>query len=122
VDLFNKLRGGGELKQVIAVRADLKLKKGKLAAQVAHAAVSAAERSPDKDRWLQMGQKKSVVQVKNEAELLEVYRRCWAKGLPAALIEDAGRTQLPPSTKTCVGIGPAPADDIDEVTGDLKLL
>lgn len=110
------------LKQVIVVRADLKLSKGKLAAQASHASVTAAEKSPQKKKWMDEGQKKSVVKVKDERELLEVFEAAKDFGLPAALIEDAGRTEIPAGTKTCVGIGPAKEEDIDKVTGHLKLL
>jgi PTH2 family peptidyl-tRNA hydrolase len=122
VDLIKRLRGVGELKQVIAVRADLKLSKGKLASQVAHASVTAAEKSPQRKGWIDEGQKKSVVKVASERELLEVFEAAKNLGLPAALIEDAGRTEIPAGTKTCVGIGPAPEKEVDKVTGRLKLL
>jgi PTH2 family peptidyl-tRNA hydrolase len=74
------------------------------------------------DRWLREGQKKVVVKVESEEELLQVYREALQLGLPAALVEDAGRTELPPGTRTVVGIGPAPASIVDKVTGRLKLL
>jgi peptidyl-tRNA hydrolase, PTH2 family len=111
-----------DLKQVIAVRTDLKMGKGKLAAQVAHAAVSAADKSRYKGEWTSQGQQKAVVKVGGEKELLSVLSKARDARLPTALIEDAGRTQLEPGTKTCVGIGPAPEDEIDKITGTLKLL
>jgi peptidyl-tRNA hydrolase, PTH2 family len=111
-----------ELKQVIVVRSDLKLDKGKLAGQVAHAAVSAAEKSRWKKDWLAIGQKKSVLKCADLEELLSIYERAKRAGLPAELISDAGRTQIPAGTTTCVGIGPAPEDLIDKFTGNLKLL
>lgn len=110
------------MKQVIVVRKDLKLGKGKLAAQVAHAAVEAADKSSFKSRWMSGGQKKSVLGCENEEMLLQVYADAKKANLPAALIRDAGRTQIPPGTLTCVGIGPAPEEDIDKITKDLKLL
>ncbi|MCX6694713.1 MAG: peptidyl-tRNA hydrolase Pth2 [Candidatus Altiarchaeota archaeon] len=111
-----------ELKQVIAVRTDLEMGKGKIAAQVAHAAVSAADRSEWKSDWLAQGGQKTVVKVGGEKELIEVFMHAKKAGLPAALIEDAGHTQIPAGTKTCVGIGPAPEAELDKVTGKLKLL
>jgi PTH2 family peptidyl-tRNA hydrolase len=111
-----------ELKQVIVVRSDLKLDKGKLAGQVAHAAVSAADKSKWKRDWIAIGQKKSVLKCASLEELLSIYERAKRAGLPAELISDAGRTQIPAGTTTCVGIGPAPEDLIDKFTGDLKLL
>ncbi|RLI91854.1 MAG: peptidyl-tRNA hydrolase [Candidatus Altiarchaeales archaeon] len=111
-----------ELKQVIVVRDDLRLSRGKLASQVAHAAISAAEESKYKDRWLNEGQKKSILKCKNLDELIQIYERAKESRLPTALIRDQGRTEIPPGTITCVGIGPAPEDEIDKITGNLKLL
>lgn len=116
-----------EYKQVIVVRTDLKMGKGKLAAQVGHAAVSAAEearkrRSKWWQAWLREGQCKVAVKVKNLAELLELQKEAVGMKLPHSLITDRGLTQLPPSTVTCLGIGPAPAIQIDKITGKLPLL
>lgn len=96
--------------------------KGKLAAQVAHAAVSAAGRSPHKSAWLFQGQKKTVLKCSGLAELKTLRDEADKARLPYAFIEDAGLTQLPPGTATCLGIGPAPEDLVDEITGRLKLL
>lgn len=114
-------------KQVIAVRTDLEMSKGKIAVQVAHGSVSAAEQAriykPDILRaWLREGQKKVAVKVSSEEELIELRRQAVNHSLPFALIRDAGMTELPPGTITVLGIGPAKADLIDEVTGELKLL
>jgi len=112
----------GELKQVIVVRKDLGMSKGKAAAQVAHAAISAAEKSEWRSKWIAGGQKKSVLVCRDEAELVEIFMKAKDANLPAELIQDAGRTELSSGTKTCVGIGPAQESDIDKITGDLKLL
>ncbi len=109
-------------KQVIVVRKDLDLSKGKLAAQVAHASVTAADKSKFKKDWMQEGQKKSVLKVQTLEELQKIYELAKKEKLPVSMIQDAGMTELPPSTITCVGIGPAPEKDIDKVTGKLKLL
>ncbi len=114
-------------KQVIAVRTDLHMSKGKLAVQVAHGAVSAAERAritrTDVWRaWLREGQRKIAVRVSSAEELLELRRLAVIHRLPHALIQDAGLTELPPGTLTVIGIGPAPEEEVDRVTGDLKLL
>ena len=66
--------GEFEYKQVIVFRTDLKMSKGKLAAQAAHAAVSAAEEARKRHRtwweaWLYEGQRKIAVKVKDEKEL-----------------------------------------------------
>ncbi len=111
-----------ELKQVIVVRKDLKMSKGKLAAQVAHASVEAAERSRWKDKWLRGFQKKSVLKCEDLDELLSIHEYAREQKLPISLIKDAGRTEILPGTITCVGIGPAPEGDIDKITGKLKLL
>ncbi len=116
-----------ELKQVIVVRTDLKMGKGKLAVQVAHAAVTAADltrrvRKEWYDEWLRQGQKKIVVKVRGPDELKEIFSRACEEGLPAVIIADQGLTQLPPGTVTAVGIGPAPSELIDKITGHLKLL
>ena len=115
------------LKQVIVARADLKMGKGKLAAQVAHASLSAAEeareRKPDWfEQWRGEGQKKVVVKVQSEEDLRQLFRRAKNSRLPASLIEDAGLTQLDPGTATCLGVGPAPDERVDEITGQLKLM
>lgn len=111
-----------DLKQVIVVRTDLKLDKGKLAGQVAHAAVSAAEKSRWKREWLAVGQKKSVLKCADFDELVSLYEQAKRSGLPAELISDAGKTQIPAGTTTCLGIGPAPEGQLDKITGKLKLL
>ncbi|MGP8125305.1 MAG: peptidyl-tRNA hydrolase Pth2 [Nitrososphaerales archaeon] len=115
------------MKQVIVVRSDLKMGKGKLAAQVAHASLSAAEeaRSRRSDwfgEWKSEGQAKIVLKVQTEETLHELYKKARAARLPAALIEDRGLTQLEPGTVTCLGIGPGPEDELDVITGKLKLL
>jgi len=114
-------------KQVIVFRTDLKMSKGKIAAQAGHAAVSAAEEARRHhkdwfDAWLDEGQCKVVVKVKSVEELLELEKKAKNLGLPHALIADRGLTEIPPGTITCLGIGPAPAEKVDEITGKLPLL
>ncbi len=113
-----------EYKQVIVVREDLKLSRGKLAVQVAHASISGYELS-DKEmrmKWKMEGQKKIVLKVKNLEELMNVYQAAKKAGLPAAYIRDAGLTEVPPGTITSIVIGPERSEKIDRITGSLPLL
>ncbi|MCK4884813.1 aminoacyl-tRNA hydrolase, partial [Candidatus Bathyarchaeota archaeon] len=95
-------------KQVIVVRTDIKMSKGKMAAQAGHAAVSASEYAR-KNRpewwtpWIMEGQCKIAVKVNSEQEILELERKARNAKLPAALIVDRGLTELPPETTTCLG-------------------
>ncbi|MGB9778002.1 MAG: peptidyl-tRNA hydrolase Pth2 [Candidatus Bathyarchaeales archaeon] len=114
-------------KQVIVFRSDLKLSKGKIAAQAGHGAVSAAEEARKTHKawwraWMDEGQCKIVVKVKNEKEILELEKQAKASALPCALITDRGLTEIPPGTITCLSIGPAPSEIIDKLTGKLPLL
>ena len=111
------------MKQAVVARADLGMGPGKLAAQVAHASLSAYERADATARstWKRGGQKKVVLGVDDERTLFELKEAAEAAGLPTALITDAGHTQLEPGTVTALGIGPAGDDAVDAVTGDLSL-
>ena len=116
-----------QYKQAVVVRQDLRMSKGKTAAQVAHAAVSsyllARERKPGwASAWMEEGQKKVILKVPSLEALLELKGKVDRQRIPSALISDAGLTELEPGTVTCLGIGPAPASSIDQVTGGLKLL
>ncbi len=119
--------GEFEYKQVIVFRLDLKMGKGKLAAQAGHAAVSAAEEARKRHRtwweaWLFEGQRKIAVKVKDEKKLLELEVAAKEMGLPNSLIVDRGLTQVPEGTVTCLGIGPAPEGLVDKLTKKLPLL
>ncbi len=114
-------------KQVVVVRTDLKMGKGKLAAQVGHAAVSAAEEARKKHpewwrKWLEEGQCKVTAKVKSLDEILELQKEAIQLKLPHSLIADRGLTQLSSGTLTCLGIGPAPSTEVDRITGKLSLL
>ncbi len=113
-----------EYKMVIVVRQDLKLPKGKMAAQVAHAAVESALKSSKSkvEKWREQGQKKVVLKVPDEKTMLSYVRKAKAEKLVAAVITDAGRTVIAPGTKTCVGIGPDEEEKIDKVTGNLPMM
>ncbi len=111
-------------KQAIIVRSDLGMGKGKLASQAAHASLQAYIRSDEetRDEWIEEGAKKITLKVASEKELLQLFNETKKRKIPAALIRDAGHTQVEPGTITTLGIGPAKEDEIDVITGKLKLL
>ena len=114
-------------KLVVAVRTDLKMSKGKLAVQVAHAAVICALAARRHHRrifrkWYDEGQKKVVVKIKGEKELFLLKADAEASGLQTGLVRDAGLTELKPGTITCLGIGPGRNEKVDDVTGEYPLL
>ena len=110
-------------KQVIIVREDLDISCGKLCVQVAHASLEAALLADPKilEEWRKEGAKKVILRVKDEKELVKYYEMAKDNGLPAVLIKDAGLTEIPPGTITCVAIGPERESEIDKITGNLKL-
>lgn len=96
---------------------------GKLAAQTAHASLLAYDKA-DKDHideWKRSGTTKVVLGVYSEHHALQLYKLAVSRYLPATLIVDEGRTEVTPGTITGLGIGPAPAEQIDEITGHLRL-
>ncbi|MFD1597718.1 peptidyl-tRNA hydrolase Pth2 [Halobellus rarus] len=111
------------MKQAIVARTDLGMGRGKLAAQVAHASLSAYEDTDDRTRkeWKGGGQKKVVLKADGEETLFRLADEAERLGLPNAIIRDAGHTQLDPGTVTCLAVGPARDEDVDRVTGDLSL-
>jgi len=114
------------MKQVIVVRSDLKLGKGKLAAHVSHASLAGYRAVREKEpkvveEWEREGEKKIVVKVDGERELFELYEKI-KKEIPSAIIKDAGFTQIRPGTVTCLVVGPWNDEEVDKFTKDLKLL
>lgn len=112
---------------VFVTRKDLKLSRGKLAAQCGHAAadcVLKAEREIPKtlDHYMTRGARKIVCQVPDEDALRRLFGEAQAAGLIATLIKDAGHTEIPAGTVTVVGIGPGGREDIDALTGSLPLV
>ncbi len=120
--MINKLMQ--EYKQCIVIREDLKLSKGKAAVQVAHASILSYELATPRDRkkWKEQGQKKVILKVNSLAEIYKLEKEAKKLGLPFAIIEDAGLTEIPPGTVTAIGIGPANAEEVDKVTKHLELL
>jgi PTH2 family peptidyl-tRNA hydrolase len=113
-----------EYKQVILVRRDLKLSKGKTGSQVSHASVEATLKSDSNKvkAWRNKGMKKVILKVDNEKELLGYKKLADEMKLTNFLVRDAGRTELKPGTLTCLAIGPDEVKKINSVSGELQML
>lgn len=126
-----------DVKQVIVVRKDLGMRKGKIAAQVAHASMkflfenNDAEKfgelkvklSPAETLWMTSGHAKIVVSCDSEEELRELMLKAELANVDAYPIIDAGHTEFHGvPTLTCAAFGPDYSEAIDEITGKLKLL
>lgn len=129
-------------KQVLVIRKDLNMRKGKLAAQASHASTGSVlprEKAQvddlgdcvrvswvltrDQFEWFMDLSTKIVVSVNSEIELMEIHRKAQAAGLPCVLIQDRGFTEFGGvPTYTAVGVGPAPQPEVDAITGHLPLL
>jgi len=120
-------RPRGGYKMVVVVRGELRLTAGKAAVQVAHAAVMLFQRAQERSDaslrpWLKEGQMKVALVVESLDELEGIERRARGSGIPTVWVEDAGFTEVPPGTRTCLGLGPAAASALDPITGALPLL
>ncbi len=115
-----------EIKFVIVVRKDLGMGCGKIAAQVGHACSSVVYDNFNDNRvyqWINYSsQRKSVLKVNSERELIDLIKKAKAYGLSTIVIRDAGKTQIEPNTMTCCGFGPDSSQNLDRLTGHLKLL
>lgn len=122
----------GEVRMALIVRTDLKMEKGKVAAQCAHAALGCYRliaTDPSKksynptmtQRWLNGGQAKITLKCQNKEMMDELYATALSLDVNACVIHDAGRTQIAAGSATVLGIGPAPKAILDQITGDLKL-
>ena len=116
-----------ELKQVIIIRKDLDMGTGKTVAQGSHASLMSYLQAVKMDsklaeQWIKEGEKKIVLKVESEEALKKLQKGFEYKGIPCALVTDAGLTQLPPGTFTALGIGPWRSKEIDALTSGLKLL
>jgi len=114
------------MKQVIIVRSDLNMRRGKEAAQVAHASLSAVIPNLGTTavgHWLNdWGGCKIVVSVHGEADLLRAYAKARDSGMICSLITDAGGTEFHGvPTVTCAAIGPDGAEAVDAITGEMTL-
>jgi|YelNatPaOPRAMG01_1025707.scaffolds.fasta_scaffold105191_2 PTH2 family peptidyl-tRNA hydrolase len=111
-------------KQVIVVRKDINMSIGKLAVQVAHAAIGSYKLC-DKEiikKWEESGAKKIVVEIDNLEELLKLEEKAKKMNIPNFLVIDAGLTEFSEPTITCLGLGPEEETKINKITGSLKLL
>ena len=126
-----------EVKQVIVMRKDLNMRKGKMVAQGAHASMGAVlnhYKAGTKEypiyiplhdpcqQWFDGPFVKICVGVPDEETLHFIAEQARRMRIPYALIKDAGRTEFKEPTYTCCGIGPWWVDEINKITGDLKLL
>ena len=131
-------------KQVIVIRKDLNMRKGKIATQACHASMKVFfdrmtkdfsnldgkevasyyfEATQEMEEWIDDIFTKICVSVDSEQELLDIYEKAKAEGLSTSLIEDIGLTEFNGvKTKTCIAIGPDLNEKIDLITGHLKLL
>jgi len=129
-----------DIRQILVVRKDLNMRRGKLVAQAGHAVLKSFfdqgefkpdERgggifsvalSPDVYKWASQNFKKICVSVNNEEELLDILAKAKSYNLPCALIQDNGLTEFKGKpTYTFVSIGPAQKEQLDPVTGSLPL-
>ena len=125
-----------DVKQIIVIRRDLKMRRGKEIAQGAHAAMGVLLRDmrlnddgtvtlglwPEARAWLESSFTKVTVKVNSEEELLAVRDKAQAAGVPCMLITDAGRTEFHGEpTRTALAVGPATSEQLAPITGDLKL-
>ncbi|RJU95223.1 MAG: peptidyl-tRNA hydrolase [Candidatus Poseidoniales archaeon] len=116
-----------KLKMVFVVNHELKMGKGKIAAQVAHAAVKATlacgEQDPSLlDAWFKTGQKKICVKGDSAHHLDQLSSDAKKNGILVNKIHDAGHTQIPAGSFTVLALGPCRDEDVEIITGDLKLL
>lgn len=123
----SEIRLHGEPKLICVVNHGLKMGKGKIAAQVGHAAVSATLKVSATDparfqAWLDTGQGKVVVKAEDAVELERLAEKAKGAMIPVCEVRDAGRTQIPSGSLTVIAIGPANEELLEPVTGYLKLL
>ena len=114
------------MKQVIVMRKDLNMRKGKMCAQAAHSSVQVVLMNHMYDdrirHWLNEGMPKIVVGCNSEEELLQLVGKAREHGLMTELIRDAGKTEFKEPTFTCCAIGPEEDSKVDKITGELTLL
>jgi PTH2 family peptidyl-tRNA hydrolase len=112
---------------VIVIRTDLNMSVGKMIAQACHAAVAASEKTKKTKtkhwrKWRDTGGKKVALESESLEELEELARQAEELDITNVIIQDAGHTEVPPGTVTCLGLGPDQNIKIDNVTGDRQRL
>ncbi|XP_030757852.1 probable peptidyl-tRNA hydrolase 2 isoform X2 [Sitophilus oryzae] len=115
-----------EVRLILGVRNDLKMQKGKVAAQCGHGAMAAYAKTLSTSpkllkEWLKNGGTKIALRVESEEQLLDLDREASKYNVLSCIIRDAGQTQVAPGTRTVIAIGPAPKSILDKITGHLKL-
>ncbi|ESQ49806.1 hypothetical protein EUTSA_v10021622mg [Eutrema salsugineum] len=115
-----------KFKMVLVVRNDLKMGKGKIAAQCSHATLGLykklLQRAPKAlNRWENCAQPKVVVKIESEEEMLVLQKKAKSIKLPTHITIDAGKTQIAPDSRTVMAIL-GPVDVVNDVTGGLKLM
>jgi PTH2 family peptidyl-tRNA hydrolase len=122
-------------KQVIVIRKDLNMRKGKIAAQAAHASVAVLTDclvkgdvlwtfwpGEEMEHWLENSFTKICVYVNSEEELLGIYKHAKKREIICSLIKDSGKTEFKEPTYTAVAVGPAEVEIVNKITGELPLL
>ncbi|CAH2354898.1 peptidyl-tRNA hydrolase 2 [[Candida] railenensis] len=122
----------GEVRMTLVVRQDLKMGKGKAAAQCSHATLALYKMitNPESEAYNEQmvkrweygnGQAKITLQVPNQEEMDMLYAQAISLGVNSYIVHDAGRTQIAAGSATVLGLGPAPKAVLDQITSDLKL-
>lgn len=125
IDDLLKNKTNYNYKMVIVVRKDIGMSSGKMAAQVAHAAVNCYKYGLKKVpemvyNWETAGAAKIVLMVNDLKEFNAIENKVKQINMNYAIIQDAGKTELEPGTITTIAIGPAPVNEIDKITGELS--
>lgn len=117
-----------DMQMIFCVRNDLKMGKGKIAAQVGHAVLGLYKQNlNDKnstmlEKWEATGQAKIVVKINSEKEMYNIFVKAQQMGISTHIVQDAGKTQIESGSNTVIAIGPDFKNRLNQVTGHLKLM